>query len=90
MTHVSARTSADASLLKPSPFLVAEAAGMLAVPPSRCTLVGDSVTDIQASRAAGAMAIGYANKPEKADRFVAAGVDLVVTKISLLLTTFEI
>jgi HAD superfamily hydrolase (TIGR01549 family) len=86
---VSARTSADVALLKPSPFLVAEAADRLAVDPARCTLVGDSITDIQASRAAQVMAIGYANKPGKIDRFAAAGVDLVITSMSRVVTALR-
>ena len=89
VTLVSARTSADVSLLKPSPFLVAEAAEVLTLSPSRCTLIGDSVTDIQASRAAHVSAVGYANKPGKAERFAAAGVDLVVSRMGLLLTPLQ-
>lgn len=85
VNFVSARTSADVTLLKPSPFLVADAAKGLAVVPSRCTLVGDSVTDIQATRAVRVSAIGYANKPGKAERLAVTGADLIVTNIGSLL-----
>jgi hypothetical protein len=78
---VSARTSADVTLLKPSPFLVTEAAEGLAVVASRCALIGDSVTDIQAWHAAQVVSVGYANKPSKPERFAAAGVDLIITNM---------
>lgn len=86
---VSARTSADVSLLKPSPFLVAKAIDELAVAPSRCILVGDSMTDIEASRAAHVTAVGYANKPGKADGLTAAGVDLIITSMGLVLNALR-
>jgi beta-phosphoglucomutase-like phosphatase (HAD superfamily) len=79
---VSARASADVALLKPSPFLVAAAADALGVAPARCTLVGDSTTDMEASRV---VAIGYANKSVKAGRLTAADVDAVVTSMRVVL-----
>ena len=89
VTHVSARASADVSLLKPSPFLVVDTVSVLTTTASRCALIGDSVTDIQASRAAQVTAIGYANKPGKTEHFEATGVDLVITRIDLLLATLR-
>lgn len=80
---VAARTTADVRLLKPSPFLVRQATAGLDVTPSRCVLIGDSVTDIQASRAVQVKAIGYANKPGKALRFEHVGADLVITTLGL-------
>ncbi|WP_234318318.1 HAD family hydrolase [Streptomyces sp. NRRL S-244] len=35
------------------------------VSPEKVVLIGDSVTDVQAALAAGAMSIGYANKPAR-------------------------
>jgi phosphoglycolate phosphatase len=87
---VSARTSADVALLKPSRFLVIEAVEGLAAAPARCMLVGDSVTDIQASRAAQVTPIGYADKPGKADLLAAAGVNLVVTSIGLIVAALRV
>jgi phosphoglycolate phosphatase-like HAD superfamily hydrolase len=89
VTFVSARTSADVALLKPSPFLVTEATERLGVAPYRCTLVGDSTTDVEASRAAQVTAVGYANKQGKADRLAAAGVDAVITSMRPLLTVLR-
>ncbi|MFC4853650.1 HAD family hydrolase [Actinophytocola glycyrrhizae] len=83
---VSARVGADVTLLKPSPHLVTDATNRLGSPASRCTLVGDSVTDIEASHAAQVTPIGYANKPGKADRLIAAGAVVVITSTSALIS----
>ena len=45
---VIARTSHDPALLKPSPHLITQAVETLDAEPGECTLVGDSVTDVQA------------------------------------------
>ena len=50
---VVARTSHDPALLKPSPHLITQAVEALDAEPGECTLVGDSVTDVQAARLAG-------------------------------------
>ncbi|MGW1247385.1 HAD family hydrolase [Streptomyces sp. NPDC002535] len=42
-----------------------------------CTLIGDSLTDIQAGHASGATVIGYANKPHKGDQFTEAQADII-------------
>ncbi|MGH3901110.1 MAG: HAD family hydrolase [Pseudonocardiaceae bacterium] len=78
VTHVSARTSPDPALLKPNPHLLIEALTTLGVPAAAATFVGDSVTDIDAARAADTMSIGYANKPGKIAEFVSAGADAVI------------
>ncbi|MFI1149739.1 MULTISPECIES: HAD family hydrolase [Streptomyces] len=44
---------------------------------THCTLIGDSLTDIQAAHAAGTTVIGYANKPHKVDLFAEAQADAV-------------
>lgn len=74
---VAARETADARLLKPSPYLVTEAFRALDVVPERCVLVGDSVSDVEAARAAGVRSIGYANKPGKGEKLVSAGADAI-------------
>lgn len=81
---ISARACADIALLKPSPFLVINVANRLLTPLPRCTLVGDSITDIEASHAAQVTAIGYANKPGKADRLASADATVVITDMSAL------
>ncbi|MGH3853081.1 MAG: HAD family hydrolase [Pseudonocardiaceae bacterium] len=79
VTHVCARTSPDPALLKPHPHLVTTAMTALNVSTATATFVGDSVTDIQAARAAGTMSIGYANKLRKTAELMAAGADTVIS-----------
>jgi HAD superfamily hydrolase (TIGR01662 family) len=62
---VVARTSNDPALLKPSPHLLEIAVKKLDADPAATTLVGDSLTDIEAAHRAGIASIGYANKPGK-------------------------
>lgn len=81
---ISARASADTSLLKPNPHLVTAAARSLNATPSACTLVGDSLTDVEAAHAAGVLTIAYANKPGKTQRFLNVEPAAVTTTIALL------
>ncbi|WP_345982561.1 HAD-IA family hydrolase [Streptomyces sp. DSS69] len=69
-------------LMKPSPFSLEKAAKELGVRASTCTLIGDSVTDIEAATRAGSMAIGFANKPGKEKILVAAGARTIVTSMN--------
>ncbi|WP_051028883.1 HAD family hydrolase [Nocardia takedensis] len=63
-----ARTSA-ATALKPAPDLLCAALEELGFQPDQATFTGDSITDLQAANAATIPAIGFANKPGKAERF---------------------
>lgn len=63
--------------MKPNPGPVLDAVRALGVAPGSCVLVGDSLSDIEAARAAGVAAIGFANRPWKVDAFATA--DAVVT-----------
>jgi phosphoglycolate phosphatase len=85
VSAVSARASADPSLMKPSPHLVTEALSDLGVLAADAVFVGDSVTDVEASVAAGVPCIGYANKPGKAARLAAAGAVVVVESMAAVL-----
>ncbi|MFE7122158.1 HAD family hydrolase [Streptomyces sp. NPDC057654] len=71
-------------LMKPDPYPISEAIRALAAVPARCVLVGDSVTDVEASHAANTMAIGFANKPGKAAALSAAGAGAVITNMRAL------
>lgn len=82
---VVARTSHNAALLKPNPYLVETALEALDAQPSDCAFVGDSTTDIQAARHAGVPSIGYANKPGKHAILNAAGADTVVSSLADLI-----
>ncbi|WYB31439.1 HAD family hydrolase [Streptomyces sp. SM1P] len=66
-------------LMKPSPSSLERAARELGVKTSVCTLIGDSTTDIEAAAQAGSMAIGFANKPGKEARLIAAGAKTIIT-----------
>jgi phosphoglycolate phosphatase len=81
---VIARTSHDPALLKPSPHLINHAVDALSAEPPTCTLVGDSVTDIEAARLADVSSIGYANKPGKGERLASAGAGAVIISLSQL------
>lgn len=64
--------------MKPDPSPVFEAAKQLRVIASRCVLIGDAVTDIQAAHNAGACVIGYAKNPTKAARLTESHADVVI------------
>ena len=79
---VVARTNHDPALLKPSPHLIIQAVDALNAEPRECTLVGDSVTDVQAARLASVQSIGYANKPGKRERLSAAKAGAVINSLA--------
>jgi HAD superfamily hydrolase (TIGR01509 family) len=60
--------SADVANGKPAPDLFLHAAASLGVDPARCAVVEDSVYGVQAARAAGMQAFGYAGGLTSADR----------------------
>jgi HAD superfamily hydrolase (TIGR01509 family) len=78
------RTNPDPALLKPHPHLVIQALDALGSDPAACALVGDSISDIQAARAASTASIGFANKPGKAERLQVAKADAIVSSMAEL------
>jgi phosphoglycolate phosphatase len=72
-------------LMKPNPYLVSVALRSLGVPATSAVVVGDSVSDIEAARAAGVPAVGYANKQGKRQRLIAAGTDAIIEDLADLL-----
>ena len=82
---VSSRTDPDPTLLKPHPYLLLRAADLLDTAISECLMVGDSATDIEAAHAAGAIAVGYANKPGKREQFERIGAAAVIDEMGELL-----
>ncbi|MFG3441139.1 HAD family hydrolase [Nonomuraea sp. NPDC047897] len=82
--YISARSIADPSLMKPNPYLLDQALIHLSADASVALLVGDSVTDVEASKRAGIVAVGYANRPGKAERLIRAGADLIVSSMEEL------
>ncbi len=79
---VVARTNHDPALLKPSPHVITQAVDALDAEPGECTLVGDSVSNIQAARLASVHSIGYANEPGKRERFTAAGAGAIIDSLA--------
>jgi HAD superfamily hydrolase (TIGR01662 family) len=79
---ISARTSADPALLKPSPHLLEQAITGLDASPVDCVIIGDSITDIQAARAAGIHSIGYANKAGKRDSFTDERASVIIDSLA--------
>ncbi|WDM14738.1 HAD family hydrolase [Streptomyces lavenduligriseus] len=69
-------------LMKPDPHSLLKAAAQLGTRPRNCTLIGDSVTDVEAAQAAGSHSIGYANKPGKEGTLGDAGADVVITTMT--------
>ncbi|MEU7948484.1 HAD family phosphatase [Micromonospora taraxaci] len=81
VSPVVGRAYADPTRMKPSPEPIRQAVHAVGGPPSRCVLVGDSLSDIDGARAAGVRVIGYANRPDKIETFRAAGADVVITSM---------
>ncbi|MFI5953791.1 HAD family hydrolase [Cryptosporangium sp. NPDC051539] len=67
--------------MKPHPHLLFEAIRDLGSKPDECVFVGDSMTDIEAGRAAGVRVVAFANRPSKIERFRAASPDALVTSM---------
>lgn len=87
VNEVSARTDADPTRLKPSAYLLHHAVEQLGTRSEQCVMIGDSVADIQAARAANVAVIAYANKPSKQRRFARyAPVTIVSDLYSLTVT----
>ncbi|HET9656724.1 MAG TPA: HAD hydrolase-like protein, partial [Kineosporiaceae bacterium] len=76
------RAYAEPARMKPSPGPVLAALTHLASAPGAAVLIGDSLTDIRASQAAGVRVIAYANKAHKVAPFRDAGADAVVTTLA--------
>lgn len=75
--------------MKPDPYPLEQAARTLGVPAHRTVLIGDSITDVQAAQAAGALSIGFANKPGKSARLSRAGADAVITSMAQILAAVD-
>lgn len=67
--------------MKPDPYLIRQALGFTVVDPSKACFIGDSVTDMEAGKAAGVTTVGFANRPGKARSLKDAGASLVVTEL---------
>lgn len=73
--------------MKPDPYTLRVAIRQHQVSPEAVAMVGDSPSDMQAARAAGTYAIGYANKPGKAVKLQRAGADVIIHDMAQLCPT---
>jgi phosphoglycolate phosphatase-like HAD superfamily hydrolase len=70
--------------MKPNPRLVHQAIQALEDRPEDCVMIGDSMTDIKASRTAGIRSIGYAKTQERGLDLLAAGADAITDDMAAL------
>ncbi|MER7516218.1 HAD-IIIA family hydrolase [Streptomyces sp. NPDC126499] len=77
IARIVGRPTGQPHLMKPNPYPLITAAEQMHMDVTNCTLIGDSLTDIQAAHAAGTTVIAYANKPHKADLFAEAQADTI-------------
>jgi HAD superfamily hydrolase (TIGR01549 family) len=76
-------------LMKPDPYPIMNASQLLNVPVERCFLVGDSVTDIEAARSAGARNVGYAKTLNRVSGLRKAGAEVIVEDMGILARTIS-
>jgi beta-phosphoglucomutase-like phosphatase (HAD superfamily) len=81
---VAARTDSNPAKLKPSPYLINQAAEALGTDPAACAMLGDSPADMQSARSAGTLAIGYAPSEANTERLIRSGAQAVVSSMAAL------
>ena len=86
---VCARVPGEPALLKPDPHLVERGAQLAAGRRATVVLFGDSVTDIQAARAAGVRSVVYGKNPQRFGELESAGADAMVGVISELVAALQ-
>ncbi|MGD9988685.1 HAD family hydrolase [Pseudonocardia sp.] len=72
------RIAYEPTRMKPRPDLLLAAVSERGAEPTSCVMIGDSVSDIEAAKAAGVPSIGYANRPVKRARLEAAAPSFVM------------
>jgi HAD superfamily hydrolase (TIGR01509 family) len=77
-------TGDDAPVSKPAPHVVEAACAMLGEDPLACALVGDSVHDVRAARAAGVASISVASGYASKEDLLAAGSRLIARDLEHL------
>ena len=77
-----ARDDHDPERMKPSPYRVREAVGLLDADNAECAFIGDSTSDVFAGLLAGVPVIGYANKPGKAQALAEVPAAAVISELA--------
>ena len=67
--------------MKPSPYLVRAAVGILDTEGAHCAFIGDSASDILAGLLAGVPVIAFASSPAKARELTDAGAEVLTTSM---------
>ncbi|WP_131105865.1 HAD family hydrolase [Ornithinimicrobium sufpigmenti] len=75
--------------LKPSPAMLLDALQLTGARPQDAVFLGDSVTDVEAGRAAGVIVVGVAEEAERRTELVAAGALAAVPDVGHLLRSAE-
>lgn len=78
-------TSREVARRKPAPDVIVECARRLGVAPETCIAIGDTISDIIAAKAAGAMSAAVSTGHEDEDRLMKAGTDLVLRSLDELI-----
>ena len=86
---VVARDDHDPERMKPSPYRVREAVGMLGGEGGECAFIGDSPSDVLAGHLAGVPVIGYANKPGKVQALDHVQAATVTTSLAEITTALR-
>lgn len=71
-------------LMKPNTHTVHEALRVLRIEPDRAVFIGDSVSDVEVSRAVGVPCIGYAKTPRRGEELWEARADAVTSEMAEL------
>ena len=69
-------------LMKPDTHTVDEALRIVRIEPSRAVFIGDSISDVEVSRAVGMQCIGYAKTPCRGDGLRAAGAEAITASMA--------
>ncbi|MFF2043887.1 HAD family hydrolase [Kitasatospora sp. NPDC058170] len=78
------RVPGDPTSMKPNPRLLLAAMEAAGTGPEHCIFIGDAARDVEAGEAAGVPTFGYANKPGKDIKLVAAGAVVVVDSMEFI------
>jgi phosphoglycolate phosphatase-like HAD superfamily hydrolase len=82
---VSARNEPDANLLKPNTYLLKKAVRSFSSNLHKATLVGDSITDIQAAHEVGIQSIGLANRESKIESMKSLLPSAIISSMNYIL-----